>query len=66
VDNLVKFVLDSLNQKAYVDDSQVSAIKTAKFYTDDPGHARTVVKIRKLSEAEANDYAVDSTFTAAS
>ena len=35
LDNLVKFVLDSLNALAYIDDGQVCSIKAEKFYTND-------------------------------
>ena len=34
LDNLIKFVLDSLNKKAYIDDGQVVAIHSYKLYTD--------------------------------
>jgi Holliday junction resolvase RusA-like endonuclease len=35
LDNLIKFVLDSLNKHAYEDDSQISVIRSAKYYTND-------------------------------
>jgi len=34
LDNLVKFVLDALNAKVYVDDSQIVEIRSAKLYTN--------------------------------
>ena len=47
LDNLIKFVLDSLNSKAYLDDSQICVINSAKLYTNsDP---RIEVRMRKLS-----------------
>jgi Holliday junction resolvase RusA-like endonuclease len=46
LDNLVKFVLDALNKKAYIDDSQICIINTAKLYTDD--RPRTEVVISKI------------------
>lgn len=46
LDNLVKFVLDALNKKAYKDDGQICSIYTHKFYTNyDP---RIVIKIKKI------------------
>ena len=50
VDNLVKFVLDSLNKVAYLDDSQVAVLKTAKLYTN--GEARSEVHIRRLRDCD--------------
>ncbi len=47
LDNLIKFVLDSLNQKAYLDDSQICIINSAKLYTN--SNARIEVRMRKLS-----------------
>jgi len=35
LDNLIKFVLDSLNNVAYVDDSQVVSIRSLKLYTNE-------------------------------
>ena len=48
LDNLVKFVLDSLNGLAYEDDSQVAVIRCAKFYTE--GEPRTEARFRVLEE----------------
>ena len=46
LDNLVKFVLDALNKKAYEDDGQICSIYTHKFYTNyDP---RIVIKIKEI------------------
>ncbi|SHL12880.1 Holliday junction resolvase RusA (prophage-encoded endonuclease) [Alkalithermobacter thermoalcaliphilus JW-YL-7 = DSM 7308] len=36
LDNLAKSILDSLNQIAYDDDSQVVELKMSKFYSDNP------------------------------
>ena len=47
LDNLIKFVLDSLNHKAYLDDSQICIINSAKLYTN--SNARIEVRLRKLS-----------------
>ena len=53
IDNLIKFVLDSLNSKAYVDDKQVASISSRKYYTDDK--PRTVVKISRLTESSLGE-----------
>ena len=45
LDNLIKFVLDSLNGQAYFDDSQVVAIHAYKFYTNK--EPRVEVRLRK-------------------
>ena len=50
MDNLVKFVLDSLNRVAYEDDGQVAVLSAAKLYTGD--QARVEVHIRKLADAD--------------
>jgi Holliday junction resolvase RusA-like endonuclease len=43
---MIKFVLDALNKKVYVDDSQICCIKASKLYTiDEP---RTYVEIKQL------------------
>ena len=34
MDNLVKFVLDSLNKRAYLYDSQIALLSTAKLYAN--------------------------------
>ena len=47
LDNLIKFVLDSLNRKAYLDDSQICIINSAKLYTN--SNARIEIRMRKLS-----------------
>lgn len=47
LDNLVKFVLDSLNSLAYVDDGQVCAIRAMKLYTED--NPRSEVIFRTLA-----------------
>jgi len=46
IDNLVKFVLDSLNKIAYLDDSQIAVLQCIKLYTD--GESRTEVVFKKL------------------
>ena len=48
LDNLIKFVLDSLNGIAYLDDSQVAVLRSAKFYTN--GEPRSEVRLRRLVE----------------
>lgn len=57
LDNLVKFVLDALNAKAYEDDSQIAVIKSAKFYTE--GEPYTKVVLRKLTEKDFEDFKFD-------
>lgn len=54
LDNLVKFVLDALNAKAYDDDSQIAVIKSAKFYT--LGEPYTKIILRKLSDSDYEDF----------
>lgn len=49
LDNLIKFVLDSLNGVAYDDDAQVAVLNCAKFYTC--GEPRTEVRLRHLPSA---------------
>jgi Holliday junction resolvase RusA-like endonuclease len=46
LDNMIKFVLDALNKKAYLDDSQICSIKASKVYTIE--ESRTYVEINKL------------------
>lgn len=48
LDNLIKFVLDSLNGLAYLDDCQISSIISSKRYAEEGSQARTEVRIRKL------------------
>ncbi len=50
IDNLVKFVLDSLNGIAYCDDSQICAIRSMKLYANAGEEARTEVEIRRIVE----------------
>ena len=38
IDNFVKFVLDSLNKKMYLDDSQIFEIICGKYYSDSDGY----------------------------
>jgi Holliday junction resolvase RusA-like endonuclease len=47
LDNLVKFVLDSLNQKMYLDDGQISHIQAMKLYTDNDNPC-TIVALQPL------------------
>lgn len=54
VDNLSKFVLDALNKAAYLDDSQVVALKAVKLYADD-GPSRIVVMLKSLRNADLAD-----------
>ena len=58
LDNLVKFVLDALNAKAYEDDSQIAVIKSAKFYTE--GEPYTKVIIRSLTEGDFENFHFES------
>lgn len=48
-DNLAKVVLDSLNQIAYHDDSQVSRLYVCKKYAEEP---KVVVRLTELEETE--------------
>jgi Holliday junction resolvase RusA-like endonuclease len=56
VDNLAKFVLDSLNGVLYVDDKQVAFLSVFKLYDND-GHCEgcTEVSIVRLSEQHVDD-----------
>jgi Holliday junction resolvase RusA-like endonuclease len=56
VDNLAKFVLDSLNGVLYVDDKQVASLSVLKIYDND-GHCEgyTEVSIVRLSEQHVDD-----------
>lgn len=38
IDNMVKFVLDALNDKLYVDDCQIIEINTTKSYSENDGY----------------------------
>ena len=40
IDNFVKFVLDSLNKKMYIDDSQIFEIICGKYYSDSDGYIK--------------------------
>jgi Holliday junction resolvase RusA-like endonuclease len=57
VDNLAKFVLDSLNDLVYVDDRQIISLHAAKVL-DSEGHCEgaTEVMIRKLDEDEMETF----------
>ncbi len=46
IDNLAKFVLDSLNTKAYFDDAQISIMTCIKLYTNT--EPRIDVEIKQL------------------
>lgn len=63
VDNLAKFVLDSLNGLLYVDDRQVASIHATKIYDND-GHCEGCVEvsIQRLEEDDI-DGLLSSSFT---
>jgi Holliday junction resolvase RusA-like endonuclease len=48
LDNLIKFVLDALNKKLYVDDSQIVSITANKCYCDDNKESRTDILFENL------------------
>jgi Holliday junction resolvase RusA-like endonuclease len=56
VDNLAKFVLDSLNGLLYVDDRQVASIFATKIFDND-GHCEgsTEVSIQRLTEEHVDE-----------
>ena len=56
VDNLAKFVLDSLNGLLYVDDRQVASIQATKIF-DNEGHCEgsTEVYIQRLTEEDVDE-----------
>jgi len=56
VDNLAKFVLDSLNGLLYVDDKQVASIHATKLY-DNEGHCEGFidVSIQRLTEEDVDN-----------
>ena len=51
IDNILKSVLDSLNQVAFHDDTQIVSVEVVKWYDETP---RMVVKIFKLNNTEEN------------
>eukprot|EP01038_Epipyxis_sp_PR26KG_P011961 gene11961-16010_t len=65
IDNLVKFVLDALNKHAYLDDSQVAVLSTAKIYTNDKPYVQ--VTIKKLDENDKLNFdkisVIDNSFS---
>jgi hypothetical protein len=54
LDNLVKFVLDSLNALAYVDDGQICSLKAAKFYATGGDNPRSEIVLRQLPLTKAS------------
>ena len=56
VDNLAKFILDSLNGMVYADDKQVASIHATKYY-DNEGLClgSTLVFIKNLKESDLDD-----------
>lgn len=61
IDNLIKFVFDSLNGLAYEDDSQISVVSSAKMYTN--GEPRTEVFLRTLKDEPKEEPSLPSTTT---
>ena len=53
IDNFVKFVLDSLNKKMYVDDSQIFEIVCGKYYSDSDGYIEC--KFEEIIEEETTE-----------
>lgn len=51
LDNLVKFVLDAMNKVAYLDDSQISVLRAAKYFTNE--NARVEVTLKRLDSFTA-------------
>lgn len=54
LDNLIKFVLDALNGKAYHDDSQICSIRAAKMYAGGEQHARTVIVLSSFMTVQSS------------
>ena len=50
----MKFVLDSLNKYAYLDDSQIAILTSAKLYTEE--EQRVEVRIRQLNDNDNISY----------
>ena len=50
LDNLVKFVMDALNAKAYKDDGQVCSLRCSKAYINPGERARVNVVLRQLPD----------------
>ena len=48
LDNLVKFVLDAMNGKFYVDDAQIISIACKKTFSAEKGECGTVVYMRQV------------------
>eukprot|EP00960_Hanusia_phi_P032983 750180-Hanusia_phi.AAC.4 len=51
LDNLVKFVLDALNEKLYQDDKQICEIVARKIYQNAKGEGRTIVYAKYLDSS---------------
>ncbi|EKX54196.1 hypothetical protein GUITHDRAFT_132589 [Guillardia theta CCMP2712] len=51
LDNLVKFVLDALNEKLYQDDKQICEIVARKIYQNTSGDGRTIVYAKFLESS---------------
>ena len=44
LDNLVKFVCDSIDKKFYLDDSQITRIQAVKLYSEEPSTEITIME----------------------
>jgi len=58
VDNLAKFVLDSLNGLLYVDDQQIFSLSATKIY-DTNKEGATEVYIRSIPDSEMDQFMED-------
>lgn len=52
VDNIVKIILDGLNDVAFDDDKQVVQLTALKWYSDDP---RVIVTVREMKERSTDN-----------
>ena len=55
LDNIEKFVFDTLNAVAYLDDSQIVSIKSQKTYSENPG---VEVTLSRLEDTMVNEHAI--------
>lgn len=55
LDNLVKLVLDALNEVAYLDDSQITGLSAQKIYSGEYENGATIVTIEEIRGEEETE-----------
>lgn len=60
LDNLIKFVLDSLNDKAYLDDSQIVHISAKKLYTNTEPRTEILFRSANSDFSLVDEYVAES------